>query len=79
MHKGAISVTSNIMTEVSSSSAEAKLFHNGKDACPMGIALQEMGHPQPATPIVTDSSTAARIANDDIKQKRSKAIDMQFY
>jgi hypothetical protein len=39
-----------------------------------------MGHPQPATaPIATDNSTATGIANDTVKQKRSKAIDMRFY
>eukprot|EP00543_Licmophora_paradoxa_P008954 CAMPEP_0202442418 /NCGR_PEP_ID=MMETSP1360-20130828/1882_1 /ASSEMBLY_ACC=CAM_ASM_000848 /TAXON_ID=515479 /ORGANISM="Licmophora paradoxa, Strain CCMP2313" /LENGTH=71 /DNA_ID=CAMNT_0049057793 /DNA_START=23 /DNA_END=238 /DNA_ORIENTATION=- len=62
------------MKEVMSSAAEAELaglFHNGKDACPMRIAAEEMGHPQPPTPIVTDNSTAVGIANDDVKQKRS--------
>jgi hypothetical protein len=38
-----------------------------------------MGHPQPATPIVTDNSTASGLANDTVKQKRPKAIDMRFY
>eukprot|EP00543_Licmophora_paradoxa_P006233 CAMPEP_0202447206 /NCGR_PEP_ID=MMETSP1360-20130828/5903_1 /ASSEMBLY_ACC=CAM_ASM_000848 /TAXON_ID=515479 /ORGANISM="Licmophora paradoxa, Strain CCMP2313" /LENGTH=55 /DNA_ID=CAMNT_0049064149 /DNA_START=203 /DNA_END=367 /DNA_ORIENTATION=- len=55
------------MKEVMSSVAEAELaglFHNGKDACPMRIATEEMGHPQPPTPIVTDNSTAVGIAND---------------
>jgi hypothetical protein len=37
-----------------------------------------MGHPQPPTPIETDNNTAAGIANDSIKQKRSKAMDMRF-
>jgi hypothetical protein len=38
-----------------------------------------LGHPQPPTPIQTDNSTAAGIATDSVKQKRSKAMDMQFY
>ena len=38
-----------------------------------------MGHPQQATPLKTDNSTATGIANKTIKQKRSKAIDMRFY
>jgi hypothetical protein len=41
--------------------------------------LQELGHPQPATVIVTDNSIASGIANDTIKQRRSKAIDMGYY
>ena len=38
-----------------------------------------MGHPQPATPMKADNSTATGIINKTIKQKRSKAIDMHFY
>ena len=79
---GAIAVLCQIMREVVSSAAEAELaalFHNGKDACPMRITLEELGHPQPATPLQTDNSTACGIANDTVKQKRSKAIDMRFY
>jgi len=79
---GAVHVLCHIMREVLSSAAEAELgalFHNGKEACPIRIALDEMGHPQPATPIATDNSTAAGIATDTVKQKRSKAVDMRFY
>jgi hypothetical protein len=78
----AVHVPCQILREVVSSAAEAELaglFHNAKEACPIRICLEEMGHPQPATPIVTDNNTAAGIANDTIKQKRSKAIDMRFY
>ena len=79
---GAISIISQIMQEVVSSAAEAELaalFHNCKEACSIRTILAELGHPQPATPIVTDNSTAAGIANDTVKQRRSKAIDMRFY
>ncbi|KAI2490112.1 Reverse transcriptase (RNA-dependent DNA polymerase) [Fragilaria crotonensis] len=79
---GAVHVLCHIMREVLSSAAEAELgalFHNGKEACPLRIALEEMGHPQPATPMATDNSTASGIATDTVKQKRSKAIDMRFY
>jgi hypothetical protein len=70
------------MREVLSSASEAKLgvlFHNGKEACPLCIALAEIGHPQPATPLQTDNRTATGIANDTVKQKPSKAIEMRFY
>ena len=79
---GAISILCQIMREVLSSAAEAELaalFHNGKEACPIRITLEELGHPQPATPLQTDNSTASGISNDTVKQKRSKAIDMRFY
>ena len=61
-----------IIKEVMSSAAEAEigaLFINAKLAVPMRHTLEEMGHPQLATPIVTDNSTAVGIANDTIKQK----------
>jgi predicted transposase YdaD len=38
-----------------------------------------MSHPQAATPIQTDNACAAGIANETVKQRRSKAIDMRFY
>jgi hypothetical protein len=79
---GAVHILCHIMREVLSSAAEAELgalFHNGKEACPLCIALAEMGHPQPATPMATDNSTASGIATDTVKQKRSKAVDMRFY
>jgi hypothetical protein len=68
--------------KVLSSAAEAELgalFHKGKEACPLRIALDKMGHPQPATPMATDNNTASGIATDAVKQKRSKATDMRFY
>jgi hypothetical protein len=36
-------------------------------------------NPQPPTPIVTDNLTAAGIANDTVKEKQSKAMEMRFY
>ena len=79
---GALYVHCHILTEVLSSAAEAELaalFHNGKEACAIRTLLQELGHPQPATPIITDNSTASGIVNDTVKQRRSKAMDMRFY
>jgi hypothetical protein len=81
-HNGAIITPCQILRKVMSSAAEAKLaglFHNGKEACPLRITLEELGYPQPPTIIVTGNSTASGIANNTVKQKRSKAIDMRFY
>jgi hypothetical protein len=78
---GAIYVHCQILKEVLSSAAEAELaalFHNGKEAYAIRNILHELGHPQPPTPIATDNSTASGIANDTVKQKRSKAMDMRF-
>jgi hypothetical protein len=77
---GVITILCAIMWEIVSSAAEAKLgalFHNGKEACPICVALEEMGHPQALTPIVTNNSTTSSIANDTINL--SKAMDMRFY
>jgi hypothetical protein len=82
MSNGAIHVVTHLMKEVVSSAAEAEtggLFYNGKEACPIRTTLQELGFPQGPTPIQTDNSTACGIANDTVKQRRSKAMDMRFY
>jgi hypothetical protein len=79
---GSILVVSKIMNNVLASAAEAEvggLFVNGQEACPIRTTLEEMGYPQPATPITTDNQCAMGIANDTVKQRRSKAIDMRFY
>ena len=53
---------------------------NAKEAVPMRITLEELNHPQPATPIRrTDYSTADGIMNRTVKQKQSKSMNMQFY
>jgi hypothetical protein len=45
----------------------------------MRITLEELDHPQPATPMRTDNSTADGIMNKTVKQKQSKSMDMRFY
>jgi hypothetical protein len=79
---GAIIVPCKVMREVLSSASEAELaalFYNGKVGAPLRITLKELGHKQPPTPMITDNSTASGIANEPVKEKRSKAMDMRFY
>jgi hypothetical protein len=45
----------------------------------MGTALSEMGHPQPATPLESDNSTAYGILHAQVRMKRSKAFDMRYH
>ena len=45
----------------------------------MRQALEDLGHPQGPTPLQFDNKVANGILNDDIVQKRSKAMDMRFY
>jgi hypothetical protein len=79
---GAIHIVSHILRNVMASAAEAEfggLFYNGQEACPIRQALLDMGHPQPATPMKSNNSTAYGIANDTVKQRKSKAMDIRFY
>eukprot|EP00957_Ditylum_brightwellii_P115604 8817675-Ditylum_brightwellii.AAC.1 len=64
------------------SAAEAEigaLYTNTRKGEEFRTALQELDHPQPPTPIMTDNTTTNRIVNDTIKQRTLRAIDMQFY
>ncbi len=65
-----------------SSAAEAKLgalFINAKTAVSMQRTLEEMGHPQPRTPIQTDNLTAHALLTNKILPKALKAMDMRFH
>jgi len=82
LDNGPIHVLCQIMCQVMSSTAKAELgalFLNAQTSCPIHIALDELGHPQPATPLQIDNNTASSIINDTVKQKCSKAVDMWFY
>jgi len=79
---GAVHVISDIMANVMSSAAEAEvggLCIDSQEACPIRVALEEMGCTQPPTTTTTDNQCAEGIANDTVKQRRSKAMDMRFY
>jgi hypothetical protein len=41
--------------------------------------LEELGHPQPPTPMETDNTTTTDYSNGTITQKRTKAMDLHFY
>jgi hypothetical protein len=43
---------------------------NAQSGAPLMITLTELGHIQTTTPLSTDNSTAFRILNETIKQKR---------
>ena len=60
------------MSNVMGSAAEDKIdtsYINNQEAVPIRTLLCKLGHPQPATPIQIDNSTADGFANDTIKQK----------
>ena len=64
------------------SAAEAKtgvIFLNGQQDIPIRTALIKMGHPQPPTPIKTDSATSYGILTGNMRRKRSKDFDICFH
>ena len=67
------------MASAAEAEVVAALFMNAQEQVPLRMCLEELGHKQPPTPLKTDNSTATGIINNTIKQKQSKAIDMQFY
>ena len=78
---GAILTLSKIIKHVMSSASEAEtaaLFYNCKAATPLRVTLQEMGHPQPKTPVTTDNSTAQGLINKTMIPKAAKSYDMRF-
>ena len=81
-NNGSILNPTGIMNNVMSSAAEAEtgaVFHNMKEGVVIRTTLEEMGWPQGRTRIQTDNSTAMGIANSNINQRRSKAMDMRFF
>ena len=79
---GPVHVISKIIKLVMASAAEAEIgasFVAAQESIPIVTSLEELGHKQPPTPIQVDNTTAVGFANREIKQKRSKAIDMRFY
>ncbi len=81
INNGAVLNILQIIRSVMSSAAEAELgalFINAKAAVSMRQTLEEMGHPQPLTPIKTDNSTAHALLTNRIRPKALKAMDMRF-
>jgi hypothetical protein len=81
LNESVLNVTA-VIKNVVASAAESEVgawFHNAQSGAPLRVTLTELGHTQPPTPLLTDNSTAYGIVNETIKQKRSKAMDMQYY
>jgi hypothetical protein len=79
---GCIDCYSTIIKSVVGSAFEAEyagLFLAGQNAEGIRNTLNDLGHPQGATPIIADNACAVGIANRVVKQKRSKSIDMRFH
>ena len=55
------------------------MFMNAKSTLPLQQALIEMGHKQPPMLIQSDNNTAKGVANETIKQRHLKTIDMHHH
>jgi hypothetical protein len=81
-NNGAILTLATVIKAVMSSAAEAELaavYLNAREAVYLRQILNEIGHPQPRTPIQTDNSTAEGVINHKIQPRRTKAMDMRFH
>ena len=54
-------------------------FLTGRDVIILRNTLEEMVNPQPITQGCTDNTTAAGIANDTVKEQRSRATNMHYF
>ena len=79
---GPVHVIASICKFVVASAAEAELgalFRNCQDGKILRLILQELGHPQPPTPVHCDNDTAVSIANSTVKRQKSRAMEMRFF
>ena len=81
-NEGAVLFISQIINNVMSSVAEAKLgalFINCRKAIPAQHTLEEMGHKKPPTPMQTDNTMALGIVNNNITSKKLKLMGMRLH
>jgi hypothetical protein len=81
-NNGPVHSLAKIMKNIMSSAAEAEvggLYINARDVVVLRTTLEELGHPQPPTPLQTNNTTAHGIMNGTCRQQCSCAIDMRFY
>ena len=81
-NNGAILTVSQIIKAVMTSAAEAELgalYIYARETAPQQTLLEEMGHPQPPTPIQINDTTALGFFKHTIQPKRTKAMDMRFH
>jgi hypothetical protein len=78
-HNGPILSISQILKFVMSSATKAELgalYIAAKEMVPLRQTLNEMGWPQPRTPIQTDNSTAVGVTNHTIVPRKTKSTDL---
>ena len=81
-NNGAVLNLAHVIKHVMSSATEAELaalYIVAREAVYIRIILEELGHPQPPTPLQTDNSMADGVVNGKIQPKRTKAMDMRLH
>ena len=81
-NNGAVLTIAQIIKRIMTSAAEAELgalFINAREAIYIRRVLEELGHPQPRTPIQTDNSTAEGLINGKVLPRRLKSMDKDLY
>jgi hypothetical protein len=79
---GAFFTLCAILRFVVASAAEAELgtLHlNCKEGMIFCLTLEELGHPQPKTPIHCNNATAVGIANNTINRQQLRSMEMQYF
>ena len=79
---GPVLIIAKIIKGVMSSAAIVEIgasYMNARQLLQLRVTCEELGHPQPATPMQTDNNTASGIINGTFNLARSKAIDMRCY
>ena len=79
---GPLLCISKMFDVVLASAAETEygaLFLGCQEAEILRTTLADLGHPQGATPMQCDNKCAVGLANETVKERMSKAIDMRFH
>jgi hypothetical protein len=77
-----IHIICTILKLVATSAVKAELgasFLNAQKAKVLHLTLDELGHPQPPTPIHINKTTTVGIVNNTIKQHHSRATEMRYF
>ena len=70
-------MVANILKMITSSAMETEVaasFYNSKEALPFRATLEEMGHPQPPTPMEVDNETAIGFLKITMKKRGAKQL-----
>ena len=81
-NNGALLNMSHLIKHMMSSATKAELaalYIMARKTVYIRIILEEMGHPQPPTPLQTDNSMADGVVNGKIVPKRTKAMGIRFH